>query len=56
MPTFEVSISDELKVIKQDIHEIRQELTKYKGFIGGLIWTLAALLTAVNLFIEWVKN
>ena len=56
MQSYERSIQDELKDIRQDIRDLRQEVTKYKGFIGGVMWTVAALVAAFQFVVKWLTN
>lgn len=37
---------EELRQIRHEIHELREEITRYKGFVHGVLWCLGAL-TAV---------
>mgnify|MGYP003639574993 CR=1 FL=1 len=46
----------ELKDIRNDIRDLKQEITKYKGFVGGVLWTGAALLAAFQLVYKWISG
>lgn len=56
MEHFEQIMREELRDIRTDIKELRHEITKYKGFIGGVIWTFAAVSTAAHFLINWLKG
>lgn len=56
MKELENLIRIELKDIRRDIRELKQEVTKYKGFVGGVMWTGAALLAAFQFFYKWLSN
>jgi hypothetical protein len=47
-------LKDELKEVRKDIRELRQEVTKYKGFVGGVLWTAAALFAAFQFIVRWL--
>lgn len=36
-------IHQDLKEIRLELRQLRQEITKYKGFVGGVMWAFAAL-------------
>lgn len=48
---------DELKKdvgeLRDDVHELIKQLTRYKGFIGGVIFTFSCLVTAIGVFFNW---
>lgn len=56
MDAFEQSISQEIKEIHLEIKEIRHEVTKYKGFVGGVVWTVSALTLAIQLVYNYLKG
>lgn len=47
-------LKDELKEVRKDIRELRQEVTKYKGFVGGVLWTAVALFACFQFAIKWI--
>ncbi|MFT7434136.1 MAG: hypothetical protein ACI9TY_001784 [Alphaproteobacteria bacterium] len=53
MQELEHLIKIELKDIRNDIRELEQEITKYKGFVGGVLWTGAALFAAFQFIYKW---
>jgi hypothetical protein len=41
---------------KMDVlDEIHQELTRYKGFIGGIVFLATCVFTALGFFKDWLK-
>jgi hypothetical protein len=36
------------------MHEIRDEMTRYKGFLGGIAFLVSCLGIAAGLFKEWI--
>ena len=38
----------ELKEIRVDVHILRDELQRYKGFVGGVMWCVSALTAMVG--------
>jgi hypothetical protein len=52
----EINLHDELKEIRRDIKDLRLELTQYKSFVGGILWTFMALSAAITFFYEWLKE
>ena len=47
-------LKDELKEVRNDIKELRREVTQYKGFVGGVLWTGAALFTVFQIIVKWL--
>jgi hypothetical protein len=49
-----------LKKDQQDIlgclHEIKDEITRYKGFLGGVAFLLSSLTVAVGMFKDWILD
>lgn len=45
------SIRHELGEIRREIKELKRELTRYRGFIGGVVWVVGALSAAIGLLI-----
>lgn len=39
---------------KQDT--LLENFTKYKGFVGGIMFTFSALASAIGMAIAWAKN
>lgn len=44
----EINLHDELKEIRKEIKDLKLEVTQYKSFIGGILWTFMALAAAVS--------
>ncbi|MCP5405777.1 MAG: hypothetical protein H6922_06115 [Pseudomonadaceae bacterium] len=36
----------EVRELRQQVRQLQQELQRYKGFIGGVMWCLSALSAA----------
>jgi len=36
---------------EREMEEIRSSITKYKGFVGGIIFTVSSVATAIGLFL-----
>ncbi len=53
MPT---SLYVELKEIRSEIKELKQEFSRYKGFLGGVLWAASATGAAVVFLINWIKG
>lgn len=49
-------IIDELKEVRKELKEMRSEITKYKGFMGGVMAVFGVLVTGVNLVGAWFKH
>lgn len=47
-------LKDELKEVRKDIRELRAEVTRYKGFVGGVLWTGAALFAFFQFMVKWL--
>lgn len=45
-------LKDELKEVRKDIKDLRQEVTKYKGFVGGVLWSMAAVFAVFQFIIN----
>ncbi len=46
-----VAMSDlmaEIRHIRDDVQELREELHRYKGFVGGVVWCFSALAATVG--------
>lgn len=49
-------IIGELKVIRAEIGELRQDIGRYRGFVGGVVWGLSALAGAVGFIWGMLKG
>lgn len=49
-------VKEQLKEQGEKLEEIQQELARYKGFVGGILWVLAALFAAVKFAWPLVKD
>lgn len=52
----EINLHEELKEIRRDIKDLKLEVTQYKSFVGGILWTFMALSAALTFLYEWVKE
>lgn len=52
----EINLHDELKEIRREIKDLKLEVTQYKSFVGGILWTFMALSAAVTFLYEWIKE
>lgn len=46
------NIKENQQELKDEIKSMRQELTRYKGFVGGIIWVGGALVAAILVLIQ----
>lgn len=46
----------ELRNIRLEILTMRKELSRYKGFVGGILWSVSACVTAAGLLSGWIKQ
>jgi hypothetical protein len=53
----------EVEALKNDqedilkcLHEIKDEITRYKGFLGGVAFLLSSLTVAVGMFKDWILD
>ena len=56
-------LESELTQVKKDLQDIREtteqilsELTRYKGFLGGITFIISGVLLSWQLFGEWIKR
>jgi|TARA_Y100001960_G_scaffold72090_1_gene76574 hypothetical protein len=52
----EINLHEELKEIRKEIKNLKLEITQYKSFVGGVLWTFMALSAAVTFLYEWIKE
>ncbi len=38
----------ELRQIRTEVHELREDMQRYKGFVGGVMWCMSALTAMVG--------
>jgi uncharacterized membrane protein YjjP (DUF1212 family) len=48
------SLEDNHKELLKLMHEIKDEMTRYKGFLGGVAFLVSCLVVAVSIFKEWI--
>jgi hypothetical protein len=48
------SLEDNHAEMLKIMHEIRDEMTRYKGFLGGIAFLVSCLVVAVSMFKEWI--
>lgn len=56
MPHSYAKLIKEIQDIRGEIHELKEEMTRYKGFLGGVMWTCAALSACVHLVLQWLRG
>lgn len=52
----EINIHEELKEIRREIKNLKLEVTQYKSFVGGILWTFMALSAAISFLYNWIKE
>ena len=54
------AVADEMKQDRKEFHDavsaLRDEITRYKGFVGGIAFVLSGVVTALALFKGWLFN
>ena len=48
------SLEDNHKELLKLMHEIKDEMTRYKGFLGGIAFLVSCLGIAFTLFKDWI--
>lgn len=48
------TLKDNQKEILRCMHEIKDEMTRYKGFLGGLAFLASGIGIFLTLFKEWI--
>jgi uncharacterized membrane protein YjjP (DUF1212 family) len=48
------NLEDQHKELLKLLHEIKDEMTRYKGFLGGVAFLVSCLVVAVSIFKEWI--
>lgn len=46
-------IDEKLDSIERSTNEIHKELTRYRGFIGGVFFIVSSILTFLNFYKDW---
>lgn len=49
-------IWEKLEAIEAKQDTMRHELTRYKGFVGGIVATMTLMTTAGGLALSWLKQ
>lgn len=52
----EINIQTELLEIRKELKELKLEITEYKSFVGGVLWTFMALSAGLTFVYEWAKE
>lgn len=52
----EINLHNELKEIRREIKDLKLEVTQYKSFVGGILWTFMALSAAISFLYTWIKE
>lgn len=50
----ENDLLDRMEKLEEKVDKLSHELTKYKGMVGGALWVISALVTALTLLKEFV--
>lgn len=50
------ALKEDQKEILKCMHEIRDEMTRYKGFLGGVAFLVSGLSVFFTLFKDWIAN
>lgn len=48
-------LEERIHKIEENQEKILQEFSKYKGWVGGIIFTASALTAAVGVVYQWIK-
>ena len=48
-------VHDDMATLRDEVRELIKQLTKYKGFIGGIFFTLSCIVTALGLWFSWKR-
>jgi hypothetical protein len=49
-------LREDIREIRAELKDIRHELNRSKGFIGGMAWTFGALGVAVQFAVQWLRG
>lgn len=52
----EINIHQELKEIRRELKDLKLEVTQYKSFVGGILWTFMALSAGISFLYNWIKE
>lgn len=47
---------DRVEELEKRIQAIENQLSKYKGFVGGIVFVVSGLVTFITLAIEFLKK
>lgn len=47
-------LKDDQKEILKCMHDIRDEMTRYKGFLGGVAFLISGIGIFISLFKDWI--
>ena len=50
------SLKEDQREILKCMHEIKDEMTRYKGFIGGIAFIASGLSVFFTLFKDWIAK
>jgi uncharacterized membrane protein YjjP (DUF1212 family) len=48
------TLEDQHKELLKLLHEIKDEMTRYKGFVGGIAFLVSCLGVAAAFFKDWI--
>ena len=46
----------EIASIRREVSQIHHELQRYKGFVGGILWAIAAASAALQVALKWIHR
>jgi len=47
---------EDIREIRSELKDIRREINRNKGFVGGIAWAFGALSLAIQLVMHWLKG
>lgn len=50
------ALKEDQKEILKCMHEIRDEMTRYKGFLGGVAFLISGITVCITLFRDWIAD
>jgi hypothetical protein len=50
MKIAEADVLAELKALREDIHAIKLEISQYRGFLRGVLWSFSAVAATIGFF------
>jgi hypothetical protein len=50
------ALKEDQRDILKCLHEIKDEMTRYKGFLGGIAFLVSGLTVCITLFRDWFMD